>query len=378
MPTRLTSFHHFLPLLLAPHNRQFDLPDLPCRVPSEAPVEASSYSYEPPRQRPNPSATASTANSNDHLDDLASALSALLLPPTSASDPAAAFREYLLPCLDTYSICTLAVVHPNFHDTLRAPALFAGESVHVNFHDTNKPMVSARGRHIPPTVNPTTTDRFASFFALPALAHVQALDLMTPYIDQQLVDTIRGRMRLLTSLSVSKRGVCSIGGYVSPRVHLCKQPLVFELVQSLPNLRELLCHVDYICASTPLKKFLYSTKFELHTIHLVDIGYCHSKGLVSLFQDVLLPSLRVLTLVNFGRITLTSVYYILRACPNLQRLTLRLTALPPQDPEPLDVKVLRLEGHPAFAERPPGWSSKVCFDEYANSTDLHCFVPRRD
>jgi len=37
--------------------------------------------------------------------------------------------------------------------------------------------------------------------------------------------------------------------------------------------------------------------------------------------------------------------------------------------------VLGIESHPDFVDRSPGWSSKIVWEEYYNSTGLYCFVP---
>ena len=153
-------------------------------------------------------ATPSTSTNNDPVDDLPRDLSVLLLAPSSASIPLGVVKDYLLPCLatDTYSICKLAVLHPHLHSILSGPAYWAGKSIYVNHEDINQSYVSSRGRRVPFAISPSTTSRVASFVALTAFAHVQALDFNAPYMNQQLANTIQGNMSQLTSLSVGTRG----------------------------------------------------------------------------------------------------------------------------------------------------------------------------
>ena len=129
-------------------------------------------------------AAPSASTLNNPVDDLARVMSVLLLAPSSAAIPLEVVKDHLLPCLatDTYSICKLAVVHPHLHSILSRPAYWAGKSICVNHEDINQSYISSRGRRVPFAITPSTTARFASFVALPAFAHVQALDLNAPYM----------------------------------------------------------------------------------------------------------------------------------------------------------------------------------------------------
>ena len=299
------------------------------------------------------------------MDDLARTLSNLLLPPSSAQDPAVVIRDYLLPCLDTPSICTLALVHPDLHTILSTPAYFANKSVYVGFYEINKPSISARGRPIRSDVTFSTAVRFASFVALPAFAHTRILHVDSPYMNQQLADAIQENMPQLTSLSVSTRGIRCLGLAfpVYWMTGFWNTPLVWDLFRSLPKLRELLYPIK--------EKYIPS---GLRTLHLLADGSYGTSLLTSIFQNAHLPSLRCLTLVNFGKITVNSVRHILRACPHLRQFCFRLTVLSGST-ESLQAWGSGIENHPDFVDRLPGWSSKVFVDDSYNSTDLYCFVP---
>jgi len=195
------------------------------------------------------------------MDDLARTVSRLLLPPSSAEDLGVVIKNYLLPCLDTYSECTLAVVHPDLHTILSTPAYFAGRSIHAGFYAINKPSISTRGRPIRSKITFSTEARFTSFVALPAFARTRTLHLDSPYMNQQLADAIQENMPQLTSLSVSTRGIRCLDwiltGYM--RSEFWNKLLVWDLFRSLPKLRELLYPL-------PKEKYIPS---GLRTLHLL-------------------------------------------------------------------------------------------------------------
>ena len=94
--------------------------------------------------------TTATGHNNDLVDELARTLSRLLLPLSFAEDLGVVIKDYLLPCLDTYSECTLPVVHPDLHTILSTPAYFAGRSIHAGFYEINKLSISTRaGQSVP-------------------------------------------------------------------------------------------------------------------------------------------------------------------------------------------------------------------------------------
>lgn len=354
-----------------------DLTSIP--VPVISAVITPSASVQVPA---NLSGSTTTGNYNDPVDDLARVLSRLLIPPPSAQDPAVVIKDYLLPCLDTSSICKLAVLHPDLHHSLCTSAVFAGKAISVDFHEINKPLVSARGRRIRPPINPNTIVRFASFLALPAFANVRALDLITPYMDHELADTILTSMPQLASLSLSTRECCNltgrrlntiVEGNLLSCLRLSDRPLVWDLFRSLPNLREHSYQVTDIKNPSPFKKF-FRGDVKLHTLHVINQTICNPNYLVWFLKSITLSSLRCLTLVNFGDLTVNSVRHILRACRNLRQLSFRFTDFS-GSLESVQAWGLGIESHPDFVDRPPGWSSKVFFDDYYNSTGLYCFVP---
>jgi len=127
--------------------------------------------------------TTATGHNNDLVDELARTLSRLLLPLSFAEELGVVIKDYLLPCLDTYSECTLPVVHPDLHTILSTPAYFAGRSIHAGFYEINKLSISTRGRPIRSKITFSTSARFTSFVALPAFARTRTLHLDSPYIN---------------------------------------------------------------------------------------------------------------------------------------------------------------------------------------------------
>lgn len=136
---------------------------------------------------------------------------------------------------------------------------------------------------MPFAITPSTTDRFASFVALPAFAHVKALDLNSPCMDQQLNNAIQKNMSRLTSFSVGTRGslkgvrtVVFEGSLKGGRLSHIDRPLCYSLLRSLPELRELAYPCSYRsfldAPSVPLEVGL-----RLHTLHLINLN-CFTSG----------------------------------------------------------------------------------------------------
>jgi hypothetical protein len=79
-----------------------------------------------------PSAATTSGNNDDPVDVLVKNLSILILPSSSAVDLPVIMKEFLSPCLDLYSICTLAMVHSDPHSILSTQILMRAISNYLS------------------------------------------------------------------------------------------------------------------------------------------------------------------------------------------------------------------------------------------------------
>jgi hypothetical protein len=199
--------------------------------------------------------------------------------------------------------------------------------------------------------------------ALPQFAQFRALYLRVSFAEiGSLVETIASHFPNLQALLLDGGGLISLpGGKRMTRTSLdrygwWKAP-VFDMIESLVALREL---------QVPLpnaNKALLSRIRHLNTLHLVDfpssdgpLTLCVRMG--DLLSSARLPNIRVLTLVYAHYLEYSDLRAILLACPNLERLSLRLAYF---KGEMAEVRAKALADR-AFRGREEGWLDAIHFD----------------